>query len=412
MDRRSLLLGSSALALTPWPSQSTAFADPATVAASAGLINATLDFFKKSGDMDRELNAIHIMVNAILASQKQLMQAIQVLNDQTEAILSKLKDIPSETISLGVSIKARELAAKIADIIDSRTTLDTASDAARYESLRFECMELSYSLAATAAETTRRPSLVIACKHLLRALTLFSRYDQKLNVDVRQAAKPLLASALNLASALELMTSLKGLEVDIQRTRNLINKSAAPLENSPFAVHLLPKNPTAVGAASAGGRTVTLCLQTTLPTTRDPGYRSPEPALDGPRLVISGSSTQAKTATRIAFSITTLVAHGGRPSYRIERTTAEKWQQQRWERVTDDRRRVVHQTDNAVLQGCVEFADGPNGSQQEWSKFSANLETLADLTAIEGRLLALRDAAISDLGKTNELIARLQTSKE
>src|SRR5262249_46992693 len=99
--RRHFLTGTFAILTTSV--RPTFAVEPATVAAiiaaSASVISSTLDFLKKAGDFELELQALHVKLDQILRNQLIIMEAISDLAANVQLILEKVDHLPVEVVS-------------------------------------------------------------------------------------------------------------------------------------------------------------------------------------------------------------------------------------------------------------------------------------------------------------------------
>jgi hypothetical protein len=187
--RRTLIKGAAALALgsvaPPLLLSSAAEAiAPAVIAAAIVLVSKVLDFFKSSGDMTLELNALNVKIDQVLQNQLLMMAAIVGIESKVEEIQQKIADLPTETVTLDRAIRARSLSSLLANTISTLSKHPTdPTSRADYQRYRQEINENTSDLYSVVADAEITPALAIGAKSALHALTLFSRFDKHFGYD-------------------------------------------------------------------------------------------------------------------------------------------------------------------------------------------------------------------------------------
>lgn len=425
ITRRGLIKGAGALAagsaapplLFSSPAKAVA---PAVIAAAIVLVAKVLDFFKRSGDLTLELNALNVKIDQVLQNQILIMAALEEIDRKVEDIQSKIADLPAETVSLQQAINAQALSSTLANAIQTLVKHPTdVRSRADYSDYREELNKIAASLYAVVSQTTVTPALAVGTKYALHGLLMFSKFDKRFGFTAASDHAKLTAISLNVIQTLEGITGPSGLQRYVELTRQKMPTVTDNIVKSPF-FSLLPKDFSEVDKSAANGNgggastTVPFCMMSGFDRVQIAFTR---PVMGNPRTgtpFSPGSSTTRDTRSikHIDYTVVKYIAYGGRPLYNVDVPAQSTWKSDSFSRVVFHRisyADVVQSSEPiAKTAGCLEMPNAPQGSPEVFSSFTTLLGAYAALAAMEGRFLALQQSALQDLESANKLDAALK----
>lgn len=423
MRRRTfihLLGGGSLLALgSPlWLHQ------PARAEGSGGvpvfsLINQSLEFMKRSGDMQLELGAINLKLDLILRNQLEMFAALQAMNETLDNVQRYITEIPSETITLTQVIEAQSRFKSVADNISalSRRPQDKEALAGLQED-RKKLYDLSNSLFAAIAATTRPPGITIAANHLVNAAALIDRYDssrtkRRASDTDSERFKTVL---FNIRSSLQTMTGDGGIKTRLPLINEKYKLRTAEIASQPFA-KLLPKDYSQPVPDQDENRSASnpksLCLMSSVASsvTHHEVLRDVNPSGAGTH--VSGFLSdvrETRSLETVQYDVVSLRAYGGRRAFQVSMKPSDTWRADSWSRMvrkqSDWNDRETSAEPRTKMDGCVEVADNVHGSPQAFGLFQGYLQGYSALVGLEARILALQHVAEDDLQRVTALYDR------
>ena len=383
------------------------------------LINQALDFMKRSGDMQRGLNAINLKLDLILRNQLEMFAALQAMNETLENVQRYMTEIPSETISLTQVIDAQSRFKSVADNISalSRRPQDKAALAFLQED-RNKLYDLSNNLFAAIAATTRPPGIVIAANHLVNAATLIDRYDtgrSKRRVPGTEAER-CKALLFNIRSSLQTMTGDDGIKTRLPLINEKYQLRTAEIASQPFA-RLLPKDYSQPVPDQDENRSTTvsasLCLMSGVASAVTHSEVLKNVNASGHGTHVSGflkDVRETRTLETVQYDVVSLRAYGGRRAFQVSMKPNDTWKAGSWSRMvrkqSDWEDRETSAEPRSKMDGCVEVADNTHGSPQAFGSFQGYLRAYSALVGLEARILALQHVAEDDLQRVTTLYDR------
>ncbi|MBA7465638.1 hypothetical protein ES707_00808 [subsurface metagenome] len=416
LNRRIFLLGGAA---TLAVRANAAFAiEPLTVvaivSAAAKVASDTLNFAKRSGDFELELNAIHAKLDQVLRNQLAILEAVSDLAVDVKRILEKINRLPSEVLAAQYLSDSASLCSTVADALDHGTKAEVATRVSGPNG----AYELSTKIAHGASYSPPSPNIALAAQNVLNAVEAIVKHsDRKTLKDTR--AK-LVDTTTYVRNALERMTTASGIRANMPN----------PGEFRRAITGLRDKNRIQMLLADAFDATE---------LSNEEAVRSVCTLSPAGEQVRSGPSTKCKTVGRLEYAsescssfmrvdVLTAVTrskffvrrkkiYGGKSLYEVGPIGSEQWERATWvKRVT--RFRVendpwtedpVSSDDPKKIAGCRPTTIDETGlAPGEFSDFLNQVALYDSYVAEEGRLLAIQDVALADLDRCKRLSSKLR----
>jgi hypothetical protein len=380
-----------------------------------GLIGQALEFMKRSGDMELELNAQNLKLEQILRNQQALFAALQAMNETLNDVQNYIVEIPSETISLNQVIDAQTRFKSVADNISVLRRRPRDKQALAFlQADRDKLYDLSNDLFAAVGATTRPPGFVIAANHLVNAGILLNRHEASLLKSRNTAtdAERFKAFAFNVMSTLQTMTGETGIQSRFALLHEKLERRKAEVTSLPFS-RLLPKDFDRSVEEGKQRQTVpaSICLMTGVSETL---LRTMTGQPLGSNTYIHDFS-QTRQLRKVQYDVTSLGAFGGRRAFEVTMKPEQTWSSDSWSRVIR-RFNIVSELElsgepSAKYSGCTEIGDSAKGAPAAFRTFEGYLRAYSALVALEGRLLALQRVGQDDLKRITSLYDRLDRSR-
>lgn len=396
LSRRQLLVGSALLSvILVQGSRADGGATIAIIAAAMALASAVLDSMKKSGDIEREFEAINIKLDQILQNQIFIINAISALAKDVKTMMDLLADTPARVAAFDRMVEAKSLLNFAADTYaDLKENPGSEKLKDEWRELQKTLYDLSVHLDSVAHNSDKPIDLVIAgdaCVQLLRSFVLIGSNDE-------HGRRRFERTRVYLQNTISAMVGEDGIDRHLPPVRKRIDENKALIDADPMR-GILPDNFDVVTKHHKG-----------LPLARSQALvclGSQHIALGGPR-----TGFRVYTMRDAIFNVETATAFGGRRMYQFTIAPTADWPSDSY-RLHASLMGPMPGTEQAakakIYEKCQKLSYDKDGVPTE--ALNAFLQKLADYdlnVAWESRLLALKATAMANLDQLEAVKASLK----
>lgn len=416
VTRRRLLSGAATAVLASTLPASFAKAVWAEAAMAAlAVFNAALAMSKQGGDLEDELEAVHLKLDRIIANQELTIKSIVLLGEKLDALKKTVESIPSEVISLQIVIDSRQLAQQVTQSIDLvRRYPNDAQQSQFYRDSRTELYKQSGKLLAAVQQTNRPPALTIAAIDCLHATMLIRRHEAETKTASAPDISLLKTIADNVQASLETMAGTNGIERHLIEVREEIKKARQSMASYRLA-SLMPSGWGEVGsdgtATSPFETKPEFCVRNDrahVVEKSDVEWTGDEP----PARRLKSIHTwwrEPVDVWHIPYSLKAYPTLAGRPIYELEQNNRSQWRRATWNRYMYSVRQTgqsqpaeVSRDPDSIVAGCVSVPFEQDGTPVMLNEVIKILDVYNALTAIECTRLVLQDRARECAAKAND----------
>ncbi|WP_025032478.1 hypothetical protein [Bradyrhizobium sp. DOA9] len=419
-DRRTFLI--SALTLLGYPTRRAYAVEPMTVmavvSAASNVGSSALEFFKKSGDFENELNALHVKLDQLLRNQLTILQAVSDLATDVKLIVEKLGKIPTEVIAAQHLSDSALLCSTLADAFDHGTPKDIVA--------RINGPNGAYELAArldhASSYALPAPNVALAAHNVLNSIDAVAKKAGKQTLN--EVRSRLVDASTYLRASLERMTA-RGIKANFPNPATYQQATSA-LRNHNKVLRILPEDFDAkrqdvgqeiedvrqvctmhAGGEKATSNTSSFCV------TRGKGDYASEFCTYSVNVDVYTNVIRSK------FKLRRKVFYGGKSFYELDNIPSDQWERFTWVRHVS---RIKHSGENwstlpdsksddpGKIAGCRSvFIDEKTGLPPgELDAFLNAIQLYDSYVAEESRLLSIQAVASADLERCKRISSILR----